>query len=170
MNNNNIYSFYYSFKGNRNVPSWVVYTFVAYFIIAGIVYLATLSMNGFFLFLSYPLLFYFFKQHLQIDFKNKMYRLGTDAFGYTMGKWDVLPNIEYISVFAGNYSVRSQNRDYYDTFEKIEINLIYSSNKKLNVWIGDDKDKAIAAAKFIAQNLNLRVLDATQREFEWLDE
>lgn len=164
-----MYSFYFSLRGNKNVPSWVVYTFLLYCGIAFLIYLFTDRAFGFYLFLSYPLLFYFVKQHMQIDFINNKYRLGTDIFGTTMGKWEDLPAVEYISVFAATYRNGLEGVDDRAFFKKLEINLVYARNKKLNVWVGDDKFKAIEAAKFIGENLNLRVLDATQREFIWLD-
>ncbi len=165
-----MYSFYYSFRGNKNIPSWVVYIFFVYFCIAIVSYAITLSPAGFCVFLSYPLLFYFVKQHMQIDFINNKYRIGTDFLGTTIGEWEELPKIEYVSVFAAVYRSGSQGGDDSQVFKKLEINLVYARNKKLNVWVGDDKYAAIEAAKFIGENLNLRVLDATQRDFIWLDE
>ncbi len=169
-----MYSFYFSLRGNKNVPIQVIYIFGGIGLLAFASSYFLQSLSGLILFLSYPILFFLIKQHLQIDFATKMCRLGIDFMGFTFGKWKPLPTIEYISVFRKQYrnnSFEDSGELHWDeTFEKVEVNLILNRRETLNVWVGDDKLKAIEAAKFIGKKLNLRVLDATQREFIWLDE
>lgn len=38
------------------------------------------------------------------------------------------------------------------------------------VWIGDNPNKAMMAARYLSKQMNLKILDATRREFVWLDE
>ena len=168
-----MYSFYFSLKGNKNVPIQVIYFFGGIGVLIFAFCYFSGSINGLLLFFSYPILFFLIKQHLQIDFTTKMCRLGMDFMGFTFGKWQPLPTAEYISVFRKQYrnnSFEDTGELHWDeTYEKVEVNLILNRRETLNVWIGDDKFKAIEAAKFIGENLNLRVLDATQRDFIWLD-
>lgn len=168
-----MYSFYFSLRKNKNVPIQVIYIFggIGLLIFCSVYFFQSLS--GLILLGVYPILFFLIKQHLQIDFNTKMCRLGIDCMGFTFGKWQPLPPIEYISVFRKQYRNKSFEDSgelhWNETYEKIEVNLILNRRETLNVWIGDDKFKAIEAAKFIGENLNLRVLDATQRDFIWLD-
>lgn len=51
-----------------------------------------------------------------------------------------------------------------------EVNFILNNRQFFNVWSGKDEPEAFRAANFLSEKLNLRILDATQRPFVWLDE
>lgn len=165
----NIYSFYFSFVGNMRLPTSVARIIIGYFVVAVIVRIGVYPPAGSIMFLLSPLLFFLFKEHLMIDIEHNKYRYAIDFCGFNMGPWKELPNIEYVSVFVAKYRSGSQGGDDSRGFRKLEVNLIHSRNKRLNVWIGNDKEAAFEAAKYLSKNLNIRLLDATQKPFEWLD-
>ena len=105
-----MYSFYFSLRGNKNVPIQVIYIFGGIGLLAFASSYFLQSLSGLILFLSYPILFFLIKQHLQIDFATKMCRLGIDFMGFTFGKWKPLPTIEYISVFRKQYRKSTSNK------------------------------------------------------------
>ena len=76
-----MYSFYFSLRGNKNVPIQVIYIFGGIGLLAFASSYFLQSLSGLILFLSYPILFFLIKQHLQIDFATKMCRLGIDFMG-----------------------------------------------------------------------------------------
>ena len=74
------------------------------------------------------------------------------------GKWQDLPPLNYISIF-GVYS-----KNYF------EINLWYDKNKYLNIYTVNDKENAFELGFKIANRLNVRLLDATEKgNFKYLD-
>jgi hypothetical protein len=168
-NRENIYSFYFSFVGNMRLPTSVARILIGFNILAIILIFVFGSIIGTIMLLASPILFFLFKEHLMIDIEQKKYRYAIDFCGFNMGPWKELPNIEYVSVFVAKYRSGSQGGDDSKGFRKLEVNLIHSRNKRLNVWIGNDKDDAFEAAKYLSKNLNIRLLDATQKPFEWLD-
>jgi hypothetical protein len=174
MSNNPTYSFYFSLRGNNTVPAQVKYLFVC---ITLVIFVWCYFFKSFYSLIglaSYPILFFLIKQRLQIDFNTKMCRLGVDYFGFTVGQWIPLPQAEYVSVFKKQYSNTKfedgGGLNWNDTFDRIEVNLVLNRKETITAWVGNNKAEAMKAAKFIAKNLELRVLDATQREFVWLDE
>jgi len=83
------------------------------------------------------------------DFKNnkykKIYRVGFIKIGF----WQKLPKLDYISVF--------------DAIHVYKVNLWYVKNKYFTLYIFDDKEDALFAGNKIAESLNLKILDATDR-------
>lgn len=151
------------------MPTSVAIVLFCYLIFSVIVsFLAT--ENGWVTSILFPVLLFILKEHLMIDFKNNKYRYAIDFCGFNFGAWKELPDVEYVSVFVAKYRSGSQGGDDSTSFRKLEANLIHSRNKRLNVWIGNDKEAAFEAAKYLSKNLNIRLLDATQKPFVWLDE
>ena len=106
------------------------------------------------------LVFFFAKKGIEIDFNTKKYRYLYIVFGVkaSLG-WKPLPEVEYISVLK---EIKAQ---------EIELNLIYSKTKKIQVAELKDKEQAFYAAQFFAHNMaGIRVLDATVRPFAWVNE
>lgn len=168
-NKGNIYSFYFSLKSNKRLPTSVATILIGFNAIAIILILGFGSKIGGVMMALTPVLFFLFKEHLIIDIEHNKYRYAVDFCGFNLGPWKKLPEIEYVSVFVANYRSCSQGGDDSKGFKKLEVNLIYSRNKRLNVWVGSDKEAAFEAAKYLSKNLNIRLLDATQKPFVWLD-
>lgn len=131
------------------------------------------SATGALLLLLYPVFYFLIKQRLQIDFDAKMCRLGIDYFGYTKGTWVPLPHIEYVSVFNQKYShTRFEDGgdlSWEENYSKLEVKLVINKKETITAWIGDDRVEALRAALYLAKHLNVKVLDATRRPFEWLE-
>lgn len=151
------------------LPMSVARILLGYIIVAIIFRYGVNELVGSVMLLFSPLLFFLFKEHLMIDIERKKYRYAVDFCSFNFGAWKELPNIEYVSVFVAKYRSGSQGGDDSRAFRKLKVNLVHSRNKRLNVWIGSDKDAAFAAAKYLSESLNIRLLDATQKPFVWLD-
>lgn len=152
------------------LPLIVGQFFMAYGIIACILIFGFGSIVGTIMLVAAPILFFITKEHLVIDFTHNKYRYAIDVLGFDFGPWQDLPEIEYVSVFVAKYRNGSQGGEDDKGFRKLEVNLIYGRNRRMNVWVGTNKQAAFAAAEYIAENLNVRLLDATQKPFVWLDE
>lgn len=168
-NTNPIYSFYFSMRGNMRMPLIVGYFFIGYGAIASILTFGLGVTAGPIMLVCAPILFFLIKEHLQIDFATKKYRYAIDFCGFNFGQWLDLPPIEYVSVFVAKYRSGSQGGNDSKQFKKLEINLIYPTNKRLNVWIGNDIDNAFEAARFLSKSLDVKILNATKKPFVWLE-
>ncbi|HYG14744.1 MAG TPA: hypothetical protein VEC12_03255 [Bacteroidia bacterium] len=164
-----IYLFYLSFRGNKNVPSWLVYTFVGFMAVSFLISWIFETAVGFAMMGCYPLLFFIVKQSIEIDTDNKLYRYGVDLAGFSFGKWQKLPEIQYVSVFNAQYrSYIDGDSGDYDINYRTEVNLVHGKNRKMTVWVGMSTKHAFNTANYFAENLDLSVLDATKRPFVWL--
>ncbi|HHC79340.1 MAG TPA: hypothetical protein ENK46_05620 [Flavobacteriia bacterium] len=89
-------------------------------------------------------------------YKNE-YSVGSIRFG----KWRPLPEIKYVSFFKQPL----KNEDYI-----FEINLWYKKNKHFNVYRNDDYEPTLEMGFYIADKLNVRLLDATTpNKYKYLD-
>jgi len=161
MQNNVIIS-----EGNR--PWWqLVIAAILYTVIVYAIYLffATLTFSGktndlkgslsiveFIMFILPVALGFSVVKDLHFDLKLKKYKIAYCIGAIQMGKWNKLPDIEYVSVFRqplveGNI--------------RFETNLWYQRNKHFNVYESDIKEPAFEMGKQIAKILNVRLLDAT---------
>lgn len=134
---------YYSFGEN-----WLIFTVVV----------------GFFL-------RYFIRVRLEIDTNSKQYRSVLNLFGIAIGKWISLEELSHVQIGGIIEYKKKENAttDNYQQTKKIQVRLIFRT-KTLVVWEGNDKEEAKEAGIFLGKNLNLKILDATQREFKWLDD
>lgn len=106
----------------------------------------------------------------QIDLASKQYREIRSIMGIIIGKWKNLPDIEYVSVFKTNENKRVQAMGASTKFSNqvYKLNLFYNRNRKIEAYITNDVQDAFENAKYIAQVLNIKILDATERESKWL--
>ncbi len=106
----------------------------------------------------------------EFDFQNKLYRQTKSILNFSFGKWQDIPEIEYVSVFRTNETttLRSRTAEANVNKEVIKLNLFYDTNKKIEAYHTYDLDDAFAKAKELASLLNVDILDATQRESKWL--
>ena len=114
---------------------------------------------------------YFLKRDgIEFDLTNEKYRKTISLFGLYYGKWQVLPDIEYVSVFRSNQTTRvwvsTASTNVTDTI--IEVNLFYDTNQKIEAFETQNINKAFLKAKELANALKVDILDATKRESNWL--
>ena len=91
------------------------------------------------------------------DLENKKFKDQFSVGPFKVGKWQDLPPLNYVSVF-------NNTRDFF------EINLWYAKNKHFNVYTYYDKEEALKTGYYIANQLNIKFLDATKRnDYKYLD-
>jgi hypothetical protein len=74
-----------------------------------------------------------------------------------VGRWKELPLLEYVSVFKNGRDI-------------FEINLWYNRNKHFNIYNYHDPEEALEMGYYIAKQLNIKLLDATEKgNFKYLD-
>jgi len=95
------------------------------------------------------------------DLNERKYKIEYCIGPFHFGKWQKLPEIQYVSVFRqpkqdGNYIY--------------EANLWYQRNKHFNVYESDIKAPAFKMGENIAKILNVKLLDATEpNNFRWIN-
>lgn len=126
---------------------------------------------GFSVAMAGPVLIFISNAKLEIDTEAKKFRHVISLPGIKYGKWNYLPPLDYISVRGIIYSRLKRNpvNDNYSRTKKLQVNLVSTDKDLLTVWEGEDNEEAFAAAKFLAQNLTLKILNATQSPFEWME-
>jgi hypothetical protein len=156
-------------KKKRSVTYTIVFTLVA---LVGIMWMQNFLFGG--ISLTGAALFFIVRTSgTELDFKNYRYRDGGFIGNVCFGQWKKLPEIKYISVFkvtmassvAGLSNTKVHNRQ-----ETIKVNLIHGRNKRLTVFQTYDTKEAFSAARTIAQELDLRIYDATSPNRKWLDD
>ncbi|BAO75779.1 hypothetical protein [Winogradskyella sp. PG-2] len=107
---------------------------------------------------------------VEIDLEKRKYRNITAFFSLIFGKWNDLPDIEYVSVFktSETTTVRALSAEANVKNEVIKVNMFYNTNQKIEAYNTQDIDDAFKKAKEIASILNIDILDATERESKWL--
>lgn len=107
---------------------------------------------------------------VEINLDNKTYRTFKSFFGLTFGKWQPLPDIEYVSVFKTTEvtTVWARSASANISSSVVKVNLFYNTNQKIEAYVTDDVDDAFEVAKQIATALSIDVLDATSRDTKWL--
>ena len=107
---------------------------------------------------------------VELDYERKRYRRVKSLFGITLGKWQPLPDIEYISVFktTETTTVWASSASANVSSFVVKVNLFYDTNQKIEIYDSKNLDDAFLKAKQIASVLNIAVLDATSRETKWL--
>lgn len=107
----------------------------------------------------------------QINFEKKLYRSIWSIFSIHLGKWNSIPNFEYISVFKGKQKQRVNSLSATTTFseEIFYVNLFYNRNRHITFYKTFDKNKAFKIANEFKDNLNIDILDATNKEKVWLN-
>ncbi|APY08631.1 hypothetical protein BWZ20_10095 [Winogradskyella sp. J14-2] len=133
-------------------------------------FVSTRTFNGVFTFiLAFVLLR---TDGSEIDLESKTYRKTISVLGIKIGKWNPLPKVDYISVFATNenITVRALSAETTNTFPVIHLNLFYDNNKKITVYETKNQEDAFDVASHIADALLIDLLDATEKgDFKWVD-
>jgi len=106
----------------------------------------------------------------QINFITKQYRSIKSIAGIHIGKWKPCPEFEYVSVFKTQENQTVNVVAATTTLNKnvILLNLFYSGNKHITFYKTTDKADAFKVAKHFALVFNIDILDATEKEKQWL--
>ena len=106
----------------------------------------------------------------EFNFTDRKYRKIKSILGFTIGKWQPLPEIEYVSVFrtTETTTLRQTSAEANVKTEVIKLNLFYENNKRIEAYRTYDIEDAFKKAKDIATLLTVDILDATEKESKWL--
>lgn len=109
-------------------------------------------------------------QGSEINLATKEYREIFSIFGIVFGKWKTLPALEYVSVFKTKENSRVQGLGASANFSNpiIKLNLFYNTNRKIEAYSTEDEEDAFKVARYLADVLQIDILDATTRETKWL--
>lgn len=108
----------------------------------------------------------------EINLENKTYRKIYAIVGLSFGKWQPLPETEYVSIYATTESTKiwasSATMNVKDSVYM--INIFYNTNQKIEVFSAYSKKEAFNIGSHIAFSLNIDLLDATEnKNFKWVD-
>lgn len=137
-------------------------------------------LGGYFLFLAnwfgiVAILFgaalFFAVKGIQIDFEKKLHREFIGLLNFKAGKWEILPDIDYVTIFIENYAQRGSvaSIDSAHKYSKVKVSLIVSKTIKYDGGYFDNKEKAFETGKLIARRLDTKLLDYTGKNPEWID-
>ena len=106
----------------------------------------------------------------EIDLTSKTYRSIHSLFGIKIGKWNPIPDFEYVSIFKTkeNQTVRVVTAETIQTYDIIHVNLFYNRNKHITFFKTNDKKEAFKVAEHFKLALDIDILDATESEKKWL--
>ncbi|WP_046757711.1 hypothetical protein [Kordia jejudonensis] len=115
-------------------------------------------------------MFFLHKDGTEIDLTIEKYRTFIEVLGFRFGKWDDLPEIDYVSVFSTTetITIRSRSAEANVKSDVIVLNLFYNGNHRIKAYTTKNKEDAFEKAKQIAEVLKIDILDATEAESKWL--
>lgn len=102
------------------------------------------------------------KNTMFFDLDNKRFKDQYSVGPFKRGKWKLLPKLEYVSVFKNGREI-------------FEINIWHRKNKKytnkhFNIYNYHDQEDALESGYYIANQLNIKLLDATEKgNFKYLN-
>jgi hypothetical protein len=114
-----------------------------------------------------------YQSGIQINLKERKYRM-VSIFGSQMfGKWEELPELDYVSLFKTNItfstsSLTTASISQTDTY--IQVNLITTKKKKIKAFESKVADEALAKAKQLSKELDLEIWNATINPADWYEE
>lgn len=114
---------------------------------------------------------FFAKAGIQIDFRQRLYRQYFGVAEVKFGKWQQLPEIDYVTVYVAHYAQRGSvaSIDNVRRYSRIKVSLIVSRTERYDAGFFDSREKALNAGLLIARNLRTRLLDYTDREPRWVE-
>jgi hypothetical protein len=101
---------------------------------------------------------------IQIDFEKKLHREFISLLGFKLGKWMLIPKIEYVTIFIENTSQRGSVASIDNNFKdsKVKVSLIASKTEKYDAGFFSNKEKALFVGRMCANKLNTKLLVSCQ--------
>jgi len=156
------------FKQKKSIPYQIASFMV---LLYGIILIQYFIFGGIIIGIG-SLIFISVIEGIEIDFNSRKYRNAKFIGKLTIGNWQNLPEINYISVFRTTITraIVGRSEARVSSSERvIIINLIYDKNKKLRVYKTKDYKDAFKKAELFSQKLNLRIFDATEKIGKWIE-
>ncbi|GAB5400797.1 MAG: hypothetical protein Aureis2KO_23820 [Aureisphaera sp.] len=104
------------------------------------------------------------RQGIELDLTGlAKYRKINSLFGWAIGSWKILPEIEYISVFKTKKKTRTRGVSAEATIDSIvyKVNLFHNTNQHIEVFMSDEKEAAFRMAEQLKETLQCEIHDAT---------
>jgi len=114
---------------------------------------------------------FFVTEGSEINLSQKTYRKIKSILGVKFGKWEPIPQFEYVSVFRTREGTEvSSMGATIGTFrnEVIFLNMFYKNNRHFTCYKTEDQNDAFQVADHLKMALNIDILDATGTEKKWL--
>ncbi len=109
---------------------------------------------------------------IEVNFSARTYRRITTFGRQAFGTWEPLPALTSVSVFRTHVVSRTygrSNASFTSRDEVIQVNLATERNERIRLLETEHIEEAFAFAKEVAQQLDLRLWDATSKEGQWVD-
>lgn len=101
------------------------------------------------------------QKYIYIDLENSKFKPSLEIGFIKIGKWKIINNYEYVSVFYDPGKSES---------EIFEVNLWYDRNKHFEIYTRNNFHDAINVGYNLSEKLNIDLLDATIRgDHKWID-
>ncbi|MFN3755532.1 MAG: hypothetical protein ACK4RM_01120 [Flavobacterium sp.] len=107
----------------------------------------------------------------EINLSAKTHRKVKSVIGFKFGKWQPIPEFEYVSVFKTKEGTEvSAMGATIGTFknEVIFLNMFSKNNRYFTCYKTEDRTDAFYVAEHLKLALNIDILDATGPEKKWL--
>ena len=155
------------YKRDKPMPMKIMGVLVAVFSIGGLAYSPFFGVTM--VLCAVALLAY--QSGIEVNFKERSYRLITAMGPKGFGSWEPLPEIKCVSVFkttfvSSTYGGRS-NASITAEQSVIQINFATEQNKRILLFETQDLGEAFVFAKDTARKLDLNIWDATEKEGKW---
>tara|TARA_B100000446_G_scaffold181505_1_gene198837 strand:- start:1066 stop:1596 length:531 start_codon:yes stop_codon:yes gene_type:complete len=108
----------------------------------------------------------------EIDLESKTYRKVFSILGFKIGKWQPIPDIDYVSVFAATFktTVWASSASANISENKFAINLFYNTKNKIEATTVYQEKEAFDIGLHLADALDADLLDATETgDFKWMN-
>ncbi len=103
---------------------------------------------------------------IHFDIVKKRYKKQYAVGHAKYGKWESLPNIEYISVFKQGLT----NEDGDDKGHAYDVNVWHDTSKHFTIYTNNEVEPAFEMAKYMALKLDVDFLDATvPNNYQWVE-
>lgn len=113
-----------------------------------------------------------YQSGIEVDFKERKYRLITAFGNQGFGEWEALPALKCVSVFRTKFSSQTygrSNASVTTTEQVIQVNLVTAQDKRMLLFESEDKNDAFDFARNVAAKLNEKLWDATEKEGQWVN-
>jgi hypothetical protein len=113
-----------------------------------------------------------YQSGIELNFRERKYRMITAIGPQGFGSWEPLPEIKCVSVFRTTLVSTTYGRSNASVTTKqpvIQVNLATEQNKLIRLFETEDMNEAIVFAKEVADKLDLRIWDATEKIGKWHD-
>jgi len=110
--------------------------------------------------------------NISIDFENLLYKEYLNIFGLPYGKWKKLPNYKYITVYNETISqtIGMQSITQLQSNTSICLDLVINKEEKIRLGFFEDKEDAFKTGTFLAEKLNTKLVDYTNKYPHWIED